>query len=539
MLQSKGSYGEVYDQFNWDIPEFYNIGVDICDRQNAGDTAIIYRATDGKVSRYSFGDLKQLSNRFANILKAKGANREDRLAILLPQAPETAVAHITAYKSGMIAVPLFVLFGDDALEYRLSVSGARFLITDRQGVEKIARIRDQLPDLEYVFCIDGQIDDALDFHGELEAASDQFEPVKTRADDPALIIFTSGTTGNPKGALHAHRVLLGHLPGVEFPHNFFPQEEDVFWTPADWAWIGGLIDVLLPSLHHGRPVLAYRAAKFDPEETFQLMADFKVRNVFMPPTALKLMRQVENPRERFGYDLRSIGSGGESLGAELLDWGRETFGININEFYGQTECNLVVGCCEEAMEIRPGSMGKPIPGHHVAIIDADGNELPTGEQGLIAVRRPDPVMFLRYWQNEEATAEKFIGDWLLTGDTGRKDEDGYIWYLGRDDDVITTAGYRVGPGEIEDCLLKHPAVQMSAVIGVPDPIRTQSVKAYVILNEGYEETENLTKDIQNFVKSQLAAHEYPRQVAFVSELPMTTTGKVMRRKLRDLPENQT
>ena len=538
MLKAAGDYRSVYDGFRWEIPDYYNIGVDICDRQDQGATALIFRDQNGAVTRHSFGDLKRLSNRFANLLAAMGAVREDRLAILLPQAPETAVAHIAAYKSGMIAVPLFVLFGEDALEYRLAASGARFLITDAAGVEKISRIRDRLPGLEAVFSIDGPLDGAQDFHELLERASDQFEPVKTRADDPALIIFTSGTTGNPKGALHAHRVLLGHLPGVEFPHNFFPQQDDLFWTPADWAWIGGLIDVLLPSLHHGKPVLAYRAAKFDPEEAFQLMADFKVRNVFMPPTALKLMRQVENPRARFSHDLRSIGSGGESLGAGLLDWGRETFGININEFYGQTECNLVVGCCEQAMEIRPGSMGKPIPGHRVSIIDDRGNELGTGEQGLIAVRRPDPVMFLRYWQNEEATRDKFIGDWLLTGDMGRQDEDGYLWYVGRDDDVITTAGYRVGPGEIEDCLIKHPAVQMAAVIGVPDPVRTQSVKAYLVLRDGYRETEELTREIQDFVKTRLAAHEYPRQVAYVTELPMTTTGKVMRRKLRDLPENQ-
>ncbi|RED54037.1 acyl-CoA synthetase [Aestuariispira insulae] len=537
MLKAAGQYGEVYDSFQWQIPEYYNIGVDICDRQNPAAKAIIFRDQDGQVRDYSFGDLKALSNRFANLLSAHGAMREDRLAILLPQAPETAIAHIAAYKSGMIAVPLFVLFGEEALEYRLSASGARFLVTDKSGVEKIATIRDRLPALEAVFCIDGSMEDAQDFHALLERSSDRFEPVPTKADDPALIIFTSGTTGNPKGALHAHRVLLGHLPGVEFPHNFFPQDQDLFWTPADWAWIGGLIDVLLPSLHHGKPVLAYRAAKFDPEEAFRLMADFKVRNVFMPPTALKLMRQVEKPRERFSHDLRSIGSGGESLGAGLLDWGRETFGININEFYGQTECNLVVGCCEQAMDIRPGSMGKPIPGHQVEVIDADGNVLPAGEQGLIAVRRPDPVMFLRYWQNEQATAEKFIGDWLLTGDTGKKDEDGYLWYIGRDDDVITTAGYRVGPGEIEDCLINHPAVQLAAVIGVPDPIRTQSVKAYIVLRDGFSEDETLTREIQTYVKTKLAAHEYPRAIAYVRELPMTTTGKVMRRKLRDLPEN--
>lgn len=326
--------------------------------------------------------------------------------------------------------------------------------------------------------------------------------------------------------------MLGHLPGVELPHDFFPQPGDLFWTPADWAWIGGLIDVLLPAWHHGVPVLAHRARKFDPEEAFALIARHKVRNAFLPPTALKLMRQVDNPRARHSFALRSIGSGGETLGEELNAWARKTFDLTINEFYGQTECNLIVGNCNAVMEVRPGSMGRAIPGHDVAIIDDDGRPLPDGETGNIAVRRPDPVMFLEYWQNPKATAEKFIGDWLITGDLGSRDSDGYFWFKGRADDVITSAGYRIGPSEIEDCLLKHPAVAMAAVVGSPDPVRTEIVKAFIVPRTGVETSDALAEDIRNFVRDRLAAYEYPREIEFTDSLPMTATGKIIRRTLK-------
>jgi acetyl-CoA synthetase len=374
----------------------------------------------------------------------------------------------------------------------------------------------------------------LDFWDTLEKGSPEFQPVKTKADDPALITYTSGTTGPPKGALHAHRTLLGHLPGVEFPHNFFPRDDDFFWTPADWAWIGGLIDVLFPSWHHGIPVLAHRAQKFDPEEAFHLLAAYGIRNAFMPPTALKLMRQVKDPQNRHSYRMRSIGSGGETLGAELLDWGREVMGLTINEFYGQTECNLIVGCCADIMEIRPGSMGRAIPGHVVDVIDVQGNPVKEGTVGEIAVKRPDPVMFLEYWRNPEATRSKFIGDWLLTGDLAKKDADGYFWFNGRKDDVITSAGYRIGPAEIEDCLMKHPAVALVAAVGIPDELRTEIVKAFVVPKADVIPGTDVAEDIKSFVKTRLAAHEYPREVEFVKELPMTATGKIIRRELKKM-----
>ncbi|MCX5660563.1 MAG: acyl-CoA synthetase [Planctomycetota bacterium] len=536
MLTPSTSYAALCNGFRWRVPERYNIGLDVVDRHAAANPerlAMVHQHEDGREDRFTFGQIKSLSDRLAIALAGLSIGRGDRVGVLLPQAPETAIAHAAIYKLGAIALPLFTLFGPDALLYRLSDSGAKAVVTDEGNVAKVMDLRRELPELTTVVVTGNRAPaGARAFDDLLSGASGAFTPIDTLADDPALIIYTSGTTGNPKGALHAHRTLLGHLPGVELPHEFFPQPDDLFWTPADWAWIGGLIDVLLPSWHHGVPVLAHRMRKFDPEQAFALMARHHVRNAFLPPTALKLMRQADRPRDRHAFALRSIGSGGETLGTEVLAWGRETFGLEINEFYGQTECNLVVGNCSGLMEVRPGSMGRAVPGHTVAIVDDAGNLLPDGSPGHIAVRRPDPVMFLGYWNRPRETAEKFVGDWLLTGDIGRRDPDGYFWYVGRNDDVITSGGYRIGPAEIEDCLLKHKAVALAAVIGRPDPVRTEIVKAFVVLAPGVEASDALAAEIQHHVKTRLAAHEYPREVEFVAELPMTTTGKIMRRVLR-------
>lgn len=539
MLRPVKTYADALGVFRWDIPTRYNIGVDVIDKHvSAGHgsrPALIYESESGAIERFSFRDIARKSNQLANLLVAHDFGPGDRIAILLPQRPETAISHIAIYKAGMIAVPLFTLFGPDALEFRLADSGARALITDTTSLERIAPIRARLPQLACLFVIDGAGSEAgssVDFRRAMEAASDRFTPVDTLAEDPAIIIYTSGTTGQPKGALHAQRVLLGHLPGVEIPHDFFPQPGDHFWTPADWAWIGGLFDVLLPAWHHGVPVLAYRFRKFDPEEAFSLMARHGVRNVFLPPTALKLMRQIPQPRQRFPFALRTVGSGGETLGPELLDWGREHLGVTVNEFYGQTECNLIVANCAALTAPRPGSMGRAVPGHDVVVLDDRGNVAHAGIEGEIAVRRPDPVMFLRYWNNREATDKKFLGDWLLTGDRCRQDDEGHFWFVGRADDVITTAGYRVGPGEIEECLMKHPAVALAAAVGIPDPLRTEVIKAFIVLKPTNAPSEGLATEIQEFVKRQLAAHEYPRLLEFVDTLPMTATGKIMRGELR-------
>lgn len=532
-------YEKIYREFRWSIPEQYNIAVDICDRHAAADgkkLALIYEDNLGRIEKYTFGDLRSYSNRLANLLAHLGITRGDRFGIVLSQQPETVIAHLAGFKLGLINIPLFTLFGPDALEYRLQNSQTRVVIVDVENLDKILEIKPRLEHLEYIICV-GWPDTStpegiLNYSQALSQASDYLAPLATTAEDPALIIYTSGTTGPPKGALHAHRVLLGHLPGVNLANNFLPQPGDISWTPADWAWIGGLIDVLFPSLHYGIPVVAFRAKKFDPEKALDLMVRHEVRNTFLPPTALKMLRTLKGIKNKYPLRLRAVLSGGEPLGEEVLEWGRAELGLDINEFYGQTEANLLVGNCAVIMPIKPGSMGRPTPGHQVTVVDEKGNPLKPGEVGEIAVKKGDPVMFLGYWQNEQATQEKFIGDWLLTGDMGHFDEDGYFWFRGRKDDVITSAGYRIGPAEVEDCLLKHPAVALSAVIGVPDEVRGSVVKAFIILKEGYTASPALAADIQNFVKTRLAAHEYPREIEFVTELPMTVTGKIKRGELR-------
>ncbi|GGE48428.1 AMP-binding protein [Actibacterium pelagium] len=526
MLKRRATIEETRDAFRWDIPKRYNIGVDVCDRiaLNTPDApAIIVGETVT-----SFAALKALSNKIANVLSGH-AKQGDRIAVLLPQRLETAASHIAILKMGAISLPLFTLFGPEALMHRLRDSGARVLITDAQSASVINGIRSELPDLEVVFSVDASTEEATDLHSALAAASDQFDPVDTAADDPAFLIYTSGTTGNPKGALHAHRVLLGHLPGVEMSHNYFPQPGDRIWTPADWAWIGGLLDVLMPALHHGVAVVAHRFAKFDGLAAFELMKKHKVRNAFLPPTALKIMRQVETPPE---IELRSIASGGETLGAELISWGEKVFGTTINEFYGQTECNMIVSSCAELAPAEPGVMGFAVPGHEVRVL-AEGNN-----EGPIAVRAPDPVMFLEYWKNPKATAEKFVTidgeQWLLTGDTGMMTETGRIRFVGRDDDIISSGGYRIGPAEIEDCLLTHPAVQMAGVVGKPDALRGEIVVAFVQLADSFSASEALAKEIAAHVKERLAAYEYPREVRFLDTMPTTTTGKIIRRNLREM-----
>ncbi|MGD9914259.1 MAG: acyl-CoA synthetase [Rhizobiaceae bacterium] len=535
MLSRRKRYEDVRDDFSWSIPARYNIAADVCDRwadAEPGRLAILHVGSDGAKRNVSYGELREAANRLASSFVARGLKRGDRVGVLLPQSPETAIAHIATYKLGAIAVPLFTLFGPDALQFRLSNAGIAAVVTNAEGAAKLAALRDSLPDLRLVLCVDGAVHGAEDFHAAVASGDPAFVTADTAADDPAIIIYTSGTTGNPKGALHAHRVLLGHLPGVEMSHGFLPEPGDRIWTPADWAWIGGLLDVLLPALHHGIPVVSHRFAKFTGEAAFRLMRDTGVRNAFLPPTALKLMRTANAADPSLKVAMRSVASGGETLGPELLQWGRDTFGVDINEFYGQTECNMIVSSCSVLMPPQPGIMGRPVPGHDVAVIDEEGERVPPGETGSIAVRAGDPVMFLGYWNNPAATEGKFRNGWLLTGDKGITEADGWIRFLGRDDDVITSSGYRIGPGEIEDCLLRHPAVQMAGVVGKPDPERTEIVMAFIVLKPGQPAGKAVADDIAGFVKTQLAAHEYPREIEFVDELPMTTTGKIIRRELR-------
>jgi acetyl-CoA synthetase len=518
MLHPTTSYDDLLTSFAWDIPDRYNIGVDVCDKWAAIDpdrTAII-DLTDGERSDVSFAVLQYLSDHLAYHMQANGIGVGDRVGVFRTQSVWTAAAHIAIWKLGAISVPLFTLFRAEALLPRLNDAGAKAIVVDEDALQIITPLLDQIPAIENVI-----FPETITFDQDVTG----FEPHDTLADDPAILIYTSGTTGAPKGALLAHRTLLGHLPGVEMSHDFLPQEGDCLWTPADWAWIGGLLDVLMPGLHHGVPVVAARMQKFNAEGCQKIIEQGGVRNVFFPPTALKMLKQEGTQIT----GLRTVASGGEPLGSELTNWGKQALGLTINEFYGQTECNMVVSSCNVIFTSRDGCAGRIVPGHDVAVIDEKGQ--PTKHEGDIAVRRGSPVMMLEYWQNPTATAEKFHGDWLVMGDRGII-EDGFIRFVGRKDDVITSSGYRIGPSAIENCLLAHAAVVAVAVVGKPDPKRTEIVKAYVKLSDGFLPSDALVKELKSHVAGTLAAHEYPREIDFVDALPMTVTGKIIRKELK-------
>ena len=543
MLKKLNNFEELSLTFKWNIPEFYNIASDTVDQDNYQNRiALINFLQDGKIEEWSFIDIKRSANKLANVFDHFHLEANARVGIILGQCPETAVAHMACFKSGKISIPLFNLFGTEALHYRLLNSRASLVICDNIGLNKIFEIKDRLPDLKKIICIDSNDEksNVFNFKKLLEQASDSYITKKTKASDPALIIYTSGTTGGPKGALLPHRTLLGHIPGVEIPHEFLSSSEpvtDLFWTPADWAWIGGLFDVLLPAWHFGIPVVSYRSQKFDPEVTFDLISKLEIKNTFLPPTALKMMKSFNPNKTIKNLKLRTVGSGGEALGEDLLEWGKQILGVGINEFYGQTECNLTVSNCGAIMPTKQGSIGKPVPGHEVRIINENGELIKEpGLDGEIIVKSDTPVSFLKYWENDKATKQKVKDGWLYTGDFAYKDEEGYFYFKGREDDIINTSGYRVGPSEVEDAVISHPKVSMVAVIGIPDKLRGQVIKAFVVPmdhNNVLTQNEILKKSIQNHVKSKLAAHEYPRLIEFVYELPLTTTGKIIRKDLRE------
>ena len=538
-------YAELYSSYRWNVPGRYNMARACCGNWSQDRTrfALYWEDESGETAAYSFWDIQQAANRFSNALAALGVKRGDRVAIVLPQRPETAIAYIAVFQMGAIALPLSHLFGPDALEYRMEHAEASVAIVEPTTIANLWAIKDRLAHLRHVIGVDTRERGVAGWGDLLQKASSRFAPVDTAADDPALIIYTSGTTGPPKGALKAHRVLIGNVPGFVHSHDFFPRPGDMFWSPADWAWTGGLMDALLPAWLFGVPILGYRG-RFDAEKAYYLIEKYGVRNSFLFPTALKLMmKAVPEPKRRYELNLRSVMSAGESVGVTVFEWAKEHLGVTINEMFGQTEINYVVGNCQSMWPAKPGSIGRPYPGHRVAVIDDRGQALPPNELGEIAVHRTfngqsDPVFFLQYWKNEQATREKFIGDWGCTGDQAKQDEDGYLWYQGRSDDVIKSAGYRIGPAEIESCLVKHPAVLNAAVIGKPDAARGAIVKAFVVLQPGFTPGESLVGEIQNHVRGRLAPYEYPREIEFIDALPMTTTGKVQRKELRKREESK-
>ena len=539
---SADRYAELHRGYRWDVPPQFSIAQACCGRwaSDRDRVALYWEDEDGAAAVYTFRELEQQANRIANALGAMGIARGDKVALILPQRPETVVAHIAINRIGAVAVPLSFLFGPEALEYRLHNSETKVAFVDPQSLPNMAAIRERCPGVARVVGVAGARDSWITpWEAMLAKASPHFAPVASAATDPAFLVYTSGTTGPPKGASMPQQCLIGNLPGFVYSHDGFPRPGDVFWSPADWAWTGGLMDALLPTMYFGQPIVGYRG-RFDPERAFALIEKYRIRNSFLFPTALKMMMKAfPKPRERFDLALRSIMSAGEAVGTTVFEWAREALGVTINEMFGQTEMNYIVGNSHELWPAKPGSMGRPYPGHRIAVVDDEGQEIADNEIGEVAVNRiapdgaPDPVFFLEYYKNPEGTAKKFTGDWCRTGDLAKRDADGYLWYQGRADDMFKAAGYRIGPSEIENCLVRHPAVANAAVVPSPDEVRGNVVKAFIVLAAGHDPTASLEEDIRQHVRKFLAPYEYPKEIEFIDALPMTTTGKVQRRVLRE------
>lgn len=527
------NFDQIVNSFKWEIPHSYNIASAICDRHSGKNKlAMIYEDLDGSEKKFSFDIFKRYSDNLAAYLNKLGISKGDRIGVFLEQSPEAAISHLAIFKLGAISVPLSIMFGQESILHRLRDCNAKVVIANQQTKKTLNKIKTDLESLEYVFVTSDPEGEEINFQDAISITASNFRLEKTLSTDPALIIYTSGTTGLPKGALHAHQCIPSRFPGFQLAHDFFPKQNDLYWSPADWAWIGGLLDSLFTPWAFSVPVVVQQRKKFDPEKAFHFLSKYRVKNAFIPPTALKIMANVPNAKNSFSLQMRSVHSGGEALPTDIIEWGKELFG-SVTEMYGMTEMGFIVGNCPSLMKIKTGSMGKPYPGHPVVLIDFDGNPVPIGEQGEVAIHKSDPGMFLGYWDNPEGTRGKFNGDWFLSNDLAVQDSEGYLWFQGRTDDVIISSGYRIGPTEIEKCIFNHPSVTDVAVIGSPDPIRGEVVKAFIKLNQLTKPSEKIKTEIQILVKERLAAHEYPREIEFIEDFPKTSTGKIKRSELRE------
>jgi acetyl-CoA synthetase len=519
------------------LPEHCNIASDTVSRWARGPrrdhAALLFEQADGSVRRWSFGEAEVIATRLAASLARLGIQRGDRVAVHTGMRPETGFAHLAIHKLGAIVVTLSQLYGPDTLAHALNHSEALAIITQDRAW---AALRDQVfPHLKHRIVVGEAGAGELAFEALAAAPAGAFEPARTRGDEPALLMYTSGSTGLPKGILHGHRILQAYIPSLSLTYNLDTAGDDiVFWSPADWAWVGGLLDLLLIGWAFGHTV-ATSEARFDAEWSFGFMQRLGVTHSFMTPTALKRLGEVRQPRQRWpGLKLRVVCTGGEALPGPVLRWCTDELAIVCNEFYGLTEVNHLVGCCAALFPALPGSMGCAYPGHATTIVDEEGRELPDGEIGEVVAPLDDATRFLGYWKDEARTAElQLAGRWWRTFDLARRDADGYFWYHGRADDLIKSAGYRIGPAEVEDCLLRHPAVAEAAVVASPDAARGHIVKAFVRLREGHAPSDELTREMQDLVKTRLAAYKYPREVEYVERFETTSSGKINRRLLRE------
>ncbi|MDS0477030.1 AMP-binding protein [Natrinema sp. 1APR25-10V2] len=536
-------YDRLLEEFEWEVPETFNMATYVCDRWAEDEERVALFADDGDggSETYTFRRVRNATNALANAMRDRGVERGDRIAINMRQRPETVIAHVACWKLGAVSVPLSTLFGTDAVSYRLNDADAVACFVDGTNVETVRSVATDSPSLETIVTV-GDVDpeaDEVAFRELVDAHSREFETVETDAEDDAIIIYTSGTTGDPKGVRHAHRVLLGNLPLVITGFcNMELHDSDVFWTPSEWAWVATLFDVVFPAMFYGRPVVAYSAdEQFDPETAMGIIERYGVTVFFGPATALRMMEQMDDPDRWDVSSIRCLPSGGESLGQSIVEWARDVFdGAAVHEAYGQTEANMLVGDCTKLTEFREGKIGRRAPGHEIAIVDPETAEqtVETGDVGEIAVRyEGNPVCFKEYWNKPDKTGEKVRNGWLLTEDLGCLDEDGYLEFVSRKDSVIISAGYRIGPVEIEEALANTDAVADAGVIGVPDDERGEVPKAFVVLADGFEASEGLEESLRQDVRDRLAKYEYPQRIEFVDELPKTSSGKIRRTSLEE------
>ncbi|MGB9953001.1 acyl-CoA synthetase [Haloarcula marismortui] len=538
-------HDEAREQFTWELPESYNPAVDFLQKHDDPERVALEQAyPDGRREQYTFRELDALSDRFATGLAGLGVEAGDRVGVVVPQKPQNPVTHLANWKLGAVSVPLTVLFGTDALRYRLDDAGVTVAVIDPAVRDDIDAVRDDCPALDHVVEIetDAPPGDVHAFEDVLAAPENAaIEPYDATPDTDTAILYTSGSTGPPKGVRHSHALWLGRAAAA---YNFFDQglgPDATVWTPADWAWGAALGGTLFATWHHGGTVVGYPASGFDPDEAFGLLSEFGVTRSFVPATALRMLMDVENPTATYDLDVETIAVGGESLTPEIVDWVAETFdSVTINEFYGQTELNLVVANNSNWFDTRPGSMGKPLPGYDLAILDPEAADrgvadpVPAGDLGEIALRPHDrSVFFDEYWNMREKTAAKEVEGWFVTGDLARQDDDGYVWFKSRKDDVIITSGYRVGPTEVESAILEHPDVVQAGVIGVPNDTRGEIIKAYVETAADAPARETLRSKIESVVRDHLAEYEYPREIEFADALPQTTSGKIRRTELQE------
>jgi len=526
-------YEKEWKNWKWEIPEFYNIGYDVVDKHadsaKRNKVALYWENAEGRKEKYTFWEMKQLTNKFGNALKKMGIKKGDRFLIRLPNIPAFHVSFIGGVKIGAVPIPSSVMFRAKEIEYRINDSGAVGVITTPQYLKEVEEVKDKCPTLKHIIVV-GDSEKHISYDEIMKNASRHLEVEKTRSDDMAFFCYTSGTTGAPKGAVHLHRWVLGNDPSVKYWQAV--QDDDLVAHTGDLSWIFPLGNGFLYVWRWGISTFIYHG-KFDPERWFGLIEKYGVTNLASVPTCYRMFLTIKDAEKK--YDLSSLRhciSAGEPLNPEVVKEWKRRIGIDIYDGIGMTEVMVYLSNMK-GLPIKPGSCGKPQPGHECAIVDENGNPLPTGKEGILAVKQEDPGLFKEYWKKPDKTAECFKNGWFLTGDVLYKDEEGYYWFSGRGDDLIMASGYRISPFEVESALISHPAVLEAAVVASPDEIRGVIVKAFIILQEGYEPSDALVKEIQKHAKKVAAPYKYPREIEFVESLPKTQSGKIKRKELRE------